>query len=216
MTVVNVEESTPPSEGAVAGTRWGRWVLAAVSLFVVYLIADIAVKPVVSPMLVAGVSKADLEAAAVAEFQVEYDAINLGKPTAPFATSSQAADWAEHSKAVVASFSDITAAIKSGDREPVKVYLDGVGWVPAWNTPVLKMRVSIHDPAIKAGSWSGDEVWTQAKVIVGFHQVDGAWRVAWVDRQDSYAYRDDLLADSCFRAVNGKVDSSNCGEVPPG
>ncbi|MEN9711267.1 MAG: hypothetical protein RL441_1259 [Actinomycetota bacterium] len=216
MTVVDVEESTPASEGAAAGMRWGRWALVAVSMFVVYLIADIAVKPAISPLLVAGVSKAELEAAAVAEFQVEYDAINLGTPTAPFATSSQAADWAEHSKAVVANFAEITAAIKSGDREPVKVYLDSVGWVPAWNTPVLKMRVSIHDPAIKAGSWSGDEVWTQAKVIVGFHQVDGAWRVAWVDRQDSHAYLDNILADSCFRAVDGKVDGSACDYVPAG
>ena len=157
MTVVDVEESTPESEAAAAGTRWGRWALVALSLFVVYLVADIAVKPAISPMLVAGVSKAELEAAAVAEFQVQYDAINLGTPTAPFATSSQAADWAEHSKAVVTNFAEITAAIKSGDREPVKVHLDSVGWVPAWNTPVLKMRVSIHDPAIKAGSWSGDE-----------------------------------------------------------
>lgn len=212
MSLTGIEDNyTQPLATRRTSRLFAQMLWLVLSLAFIYIMADIVFKPALSSLLRGDVTKAQLVAAAKQEFQVQYDAINTGMPTRPFPTAADATDWAEHSKLVVFLSTELTDQIKSGQISPAVPFIDHVGWVPAWNTPVLKMRVSSFDETTRKGSWDSLAYATAEEVIVSFHEVDGRWRVASVDSAQRWVYHDSgFMQDRCNRLVNGKWDRSLC------
>ncbi|MEN9711266.1 MAG: hypothetical protein RL441_1258 [Actinomycetota bacterium] len=202
MTVVDVEESTPDSEGATAGTRWGRSLLVAVSLFVAILIGY-TVLAALNPIKWS-IDKAELLTIAQSEFQMEYDAINTGRPTSPFAESTQAEAWARHSKLLISAYEETTDAILAGEQSPIEVRIENSGWVFNWFTPTLKLDVLAFSDGEQVNPW-------RIRELVEFTRIDGQWVVSAVNARSSFnGEGPGLTADSCLQWGPRGADWSAC------
>jgi hypothetical protein len=155
--------------------------------------------------LVRGVNRSPLLAAATSEFQTEFDAINTGQPTTPFAKSDQAAAWAAHSRDVVAAFADVSGLIRSGVDSPLKVKLEHAGWLFNWATPTLKFDVVPYSDGEPRNAY-------RFQVRVEFVQQESQWVVKSVHYNESFeGSGPTLLADSCIKWVStGGIDKTGC------
>lgn len=138
------------------------------------------------------------------EFEIQFEAINSGKPQRPFKYSPDGEHWFEHSKQVVLFESKLTEAIKNQLMSPVSISLDNYVRNDTWFEPRLSLRVDVFSKCLSEdlNAYSNElqllcheDRNTDLKEAhqifysyyeVSFHKVDDAWQVRAVWSPEKY------------------------------